>query len=351
VATWVDLLQEVDALDDEDKGPFLLGRLQEELARIAGLRAKARGDEKPRNVLFYASGWLQKPAAPGEMLSIMPEDINGLMATIHGMDWPAHLTLILHTPGGSPTAAQTLVSYLRSKFDDIEVIVPTYAMSAGSMISLAADRVVMGRQSQLGPIDPQIALPGRPTMSARGIVEQFGEARADIVGDSEGKGGEQRAAALWAPILGSLGPSLLTEARNALDYGEEMVADWLSAYMLRGQKAKAAAIAKHFNDASSHKNHGRRIDRDEARKAGVIVDDLEADQDLQEAALTAYHLVTIAFEKTPIVKLMISSHDRSWLKQWIQPGPQLQEPARKQQQSPRHQGRVTPKKKKGGGGK
>jgi len=53
-------------------------------------------------------------------------------------------------------AAQTIVDYLRSKFSTIEVLVPTYAMSAGTMIALGCDRVFMGRQSQLGPTDPQL---------------------------------------------------------------------------------------------------------------------------------------------------------------------------------------------------
>lgn len=57
------------------------------------------------------------------------------MATLHGMEWEKGLTLILHTPGGVTNAAESIVSYLHSKFSDIETIVPTIAMSAGTMIS------------------------------------------------------------------------------------------------------------------------------------------------------------------------------------------------------------------------
>ena len=56
------------------------------------------------------------------------------MAGIHGHDFNKGLLLILHTPGGSAEAAQTIVEYLRSKFDAIDVLIPTYAMSAGTMI-------------------------------------------------------------------------------------------------------------------------------------------------------------------------------------------------------------------------
>ena len=96
------------------------------------------------------------------------------------------------------------MAYLRSKFNDIEVIVPTYAMSAGTMISLAANRIVMGRQSQLGPIDPQFLM-GQRAQSARAVVDQFEEAKKEILEDAA-------AAGVWFPILQTFGPALLQEA-------------------------------------------------------------------------------------------------------------------------------------------
>jgi hypothetical protein len=84
--------------------------------------------------------------------------------------------------------------------------------------------------------------------------------------------------------------------------------------MFAGDQAKARAVAAHFNDASVHKSHGRRIDRDEARAQGLVIEDLEADQTLQEHVLTAYHVMTIAFEKSPSNKLITSQTGRSWIK-------------------------------------
>jgi hypothetical protein len=108
---------------------------------------------------------------------------------------------VLHTPGGDPNAAETIVSYLRSKFDYIEVIVPALAMSAGTMISLAADLIVLGRQSQLGPIDPQIPFGGR-YVSARAIVDQFEQAKLHILGNpAAGIPQNLDAGHVWAPIL------------------------------------------------------------------------------------------------------------------------------------------------------
>lgn len=123
------------------------------------------------------------------------------MSVLHGMDWDKPLTLILHTPGGITNAAETIVRYLRSKVSRIEVIVPAYAMSAGTMMSLASDLIVMGRQSQLGPTDPQMMMGGAP-VSARAVVDQFEAAKTEILANP----GTARA---WTPILQTVGPALL----------------------------------------------------------------------------------------------------------------------------------------------
>lgn len=307
--SWNDLLSELESQEsDSKKLAWLVGRQQQALQDIARLR----GD---RNVLSYASAFLQKNYVPSPWISLTHEEINGFMSTIYGMTWNKGLTLLLHTPGGGVNAAETVVSYLRTKFSDVEVVVPAYAMSAGTMISLSADRILLGRQSQLGPIDPQLPVGDNRFVSARAIVDQFEMAKKQVLANRE-------VALAWAPVLQSLGPALLQEALFALAYGEQMVARWLAQYMLkhsRNKQRRAKAVAKHFNDAAKHKSHGRRIDRDEARKKGLTVVDLEESQELQEAVLTAYHVQTLAFEKTQATKALVSHHGRQWIKNWPAP--------------------------------
>jgi len=164
--SWNDLISKLESQpNDQAKSKWLNSSFDKELQKIGTLR-------KDRNVIFYASAFLQKPQAPAILLQITHEEINGFMSVMNGMDWDKGLTLILHTPGGATNATETIVAYLRSKFNDIEVVIPTYAMSAGTMISLASDRVIMGRQSQMGPIDPQMLISGR-IVSATAIIEQF----------------------------------------------------------------------------------------------------------------------------------------------------------------------------------
>lgn len=307
--SWQGLLQQfAHQPDDDARGAWL----NAERDRMAGAISGHLGG---RNVVLYGSAFLQK-AAPNNTVAITGEDLNGLMTVIYGMDWSKGLTLILHTPGGDPTAAQTIVEYLRSKFPSLEAIVPAFAMSAGTMISLAADKIYMGRPSQLGPIDPQFTMNGRP-VSARGVVEQFKRAESETLADP-------RAAHVWAPITQSLGPALLQDAQNALDYSEDIVADWLARYMFSGEAdpvAKGRQVAHHFNDASTHKSHGRRIDHAEAAAQGLNIALLEDDQDLQEAVLSLYHLMTITFEHSPTTKMIAGSNGQVWMKNLPVAGP------------------------------
>jgi len=307
------------------------------LATIGRLR-----DEQ--NVILYGSAFLQKPQAPPPLISITHEDLDGLMAAVHGTNPSKGLVLVLHTPGGVTNAAETFVAYLRSKFNHIEVVVPTLAMSAGTMISLAADSIVMGRQSQLGPIDPQLPVGGR-AISARTVVDQFERARQEIVGNpSKQVAGDLLMAHVWAPVLASIGPALLQEAQNALDYSERMVAGWLADYMFHDDPeagTKGQTVARYFNDAAEHKSHGRRIDLQEVQMQGVRASALEDEQPFQDAVLTLYHLMSITFQHSPVTKLIESTSGGRRLKNWVTPDlmggqpPPLSPPARQGTNPPR----------------
>lgn len=67
--------------------------------------------------------------------------------------------LILHTLGGDPYSAAKIVNLIRSKCKKLTVIVPYWAMSAGTLIALGADEIVMYETGQLGPLDMQVQHP------------------------------------------------------------------------------------------------------------------------------------------------------------------------------------------------
>ena len=134
-----------------------------------------------RDVILYASGWLQKPEVAPSLTSIVDEDIHALMEVTAGLRGPA-VDLILHSPGGSPEAAEAMVGYLRSRFVHVRVIVPQLAMSAATMVACAADEIVMGKHSFLGPTDPQLLLAtplGIRLVPAQSVLDQFEKAQRE----------------------------------------------------------------------------------------------------------------------------------------------------------------------------
>ena len=92
------------------------------------------------------------------------------------------LELLLHTPGGNVDAAEKLVRMIRRKVDDAEfhIVVPEFAKSAGTLMVLGADQVVMSDTSELGPIDPQIRLPNSNGHITRQAVQNYLDAYEEI---------------------------------------------------------------------------------------------------------------------------------------------------------------------------
>lgn len=66
------------------------------------------------------------------------------------------IDVILHTPGGLVLAASQIARALVEHKGEVTVFVPHYAMSGGTLIALAADKIVMDPNAVLGPVDPQL---------------------------------------------------------------------------------------------------------------------------------------------------------------------------------------------------
>jgi ClpP class serine protease len=98
------------------------------------------------------------------------------------------IDIVLHTPGGLVLAAEQIASALKRHKGDVTVFVPHYAMSGGTLIALAADRIVMDENAVLGPVDPQLGGPqgAYPAASIVAALEQPNPNRDDqtlITGD------------------------------------------------------------------------------------------------------------------------------------------------------------------------
>ena len=271
-------------------------------------------DRSGRNVILYASGWLQKPEVPPARVSIADDDVQGLMEAMDELDGDS-LDLIVHSPGGSPETAEAIVGYVRSRFARLRVIVPHLAMSAATMIACAADEIVLGDHSSLGPIDPQFVLPtalGVRAVPAQSILEQVEQA----IQDSE----NPAKIPAWIPMLDQYGPDLLVQCKAAVNMSKGLVETWLRDYMFKGEEngsRKAKSISAWLADHGNFGSHSRHISRSELRRKGLFVARLEDDHELRKSALSAYHATTHAFSGTPVVKIIENHKGEAFIQSYI----------------------------------
>jgi ClpP class serine protease len=80
------------------------------------------------------------------------------------------IDFIIHTPGGLVLAAEQIARALNKHPAKVTVFIPHYAMSGGTLISLAADEIVMDENAVLGPLDPQIG--NCPAVSLLKLLER-----------------------------------------------------------------------------------------------------------------------------------------------------------------------------------
>jgi ClpP class serine protease len=258
-----------------------------------------------RNVIAYYSGWLSKPGLA--QLEINDEDKNGFMMAVHGLDRKLGLDLILHTPGGGVGSTQSIVNYLRKMFGtNIRAIVPQIAMSAGTMLACSCKEIMMGKHSNLGPIDPHLR--GVP---AWGIVKEFKRALREVKANPS-------TAMIWQQIISQYRPAFLSQCENAIQWSRTFVEEQLEACMFAGNadaKKKAKTIARALSDYSENKSHERHIHAEECKEIGLVVSEIETDPALQDLILSVHHCYTHTLMNTPAFKIIENHKGAAIIKQ------------------------------------
>jgi len=108
-------------------------------------------------LLVYVTG-----DRPGFETQIHPEILDYFIDHLDRIGKPKKISLLLYTRGGNTLGAWSLVNLIRQFCDEFEVIIPAKAQSAGTLISLGANTIVMTKQATLGPIDPSLNSPLNP---------------------------------------------------------------------------------------------------------------------------------------------------------------------------------------------
>lgn len=88
------------------------------------------------------------------------EDADMLEGLLQKCDLSNGFYLLLSSPGGDGLAAERIINICRSysATGEYGVIVPGKAKSAATMVCLGSSEILMGKTSELGPVDPQIVL-------------------------------------------------------------------------------------------------------------------------------------------------------------------------------------------------
>ena len=289
MANWTDILQEINR--ETETRQRAVGTVLDDVRRR---HVKSLHDYTDRNIIAYYSAFLSKPRAPG--VSVEDDDKNAFMNCIHGLDRNKGLDLILHTPGGDIAATESLVYYLRQMFgSDVRAIIPQLAMSAGTMIACSCKEIILGKQSNIGPIDPQIN--GIP---ADVVVLEFERAYTEIKDDSA-------KAHVWAPILNRYPPSFVMQCENAVEWAKGFVTKVLAENMFADEvdpESKAGEVATKLSSSTLNKNHSKHLHFEECQGYGLKVVRLEDDQDLQERVLAVHHAYMHTTTNTAAIKIV-----------------------------------------------
>jgi hypothetical protein len=301
--TWGQILGEVNSLIPKYQGnTFNI---------IRNKYVKALSDSTGRDTIVYLSRWASGDAPP-MAVSITDEDIHAFMEAIAGLK-NDKLDLILHTGGGSAETTDAIVSYLRQKFNHIRVIIPQAAMSAGTMLACAADEIIMGRQSSIGPIDPQFILQtavGIQSIPAHAIIKQFMMAQDDCAKNPKNLNS-------WMPMLSQYGPALLVRCQDQIEFGRQLVEKWLYSYMFKGENHELSKKIAHFlSHHDNFKTHGKHINMDDAQNLGLKIIRLEDNQEFQDRVLSAFHASMIPFGMTNTAKVIANQNGNCFLKQF-----------------------------------
>ena len=277
---------------------------KEQLTRISEIRARA--------VFVYAADFVSPVKAPkGVPVALDASDILPVIDQIDNLTGDS-IDVILETPGGNGTVADDIVHILREKFKSVAFIVPGQAKSAGTIMVMSGDEILMNARSAVGPIDAQITFEGKQ-FSADALIKGIKQ----IADESDEAKALNRA---YIPILQRLSPGDLQNAKNALDFARFLVRDWLCEYKFKDwsthrtnepgspvtedqKRARAETVANALCDHSRWLSHGKSIRLKDLRGLGLEITDFAEQPELADAIARYQALLRMTFDASPIYKI------------------------------------------------
>ena len=221
------------------------------------------------------------------------DDVLFLVDLLHNIKPGEDLDLLLHTGGGDIDSAEKLINIVKMRVGKgrLRVIVPDFAKSAGTLMALGADMIVMSDTSELGPIDPQITLRdahGNPLRySVQAYLDAY-DAHAAKLRQTPGDAPSQI-------MLSKLDPATIKLCRAACDRALKFAEQQLQFGMFRsGEPGNFTKIAADLMDTKKWLSHGQMIGVADAQQMGLRVECLDISSEEWQGYWRLYCLQRLA---------------------------------------------------------
>lgn len=272
-----------------------------ERKRLLSEISKIRGN---RDILVMASDLTKNVNNSIEYSDILP--FQDQLSNLHGTE----IDIILETPGGFAEVVEDLVRLVRSKYEKVGVIIPGYSKSAGTIFAMAADEILMGKMSALGPIDAQIASNGK-RYSADAFLDGLEKIKKEVISI-----GKLNPALI--PILQNISPGEIQHCENAQNFSKTLVKQWLATFKFKywenhsttgvhvsqeDKEKRAEEIASKLCKHSDWLTHGRSIKIEDFQKMKLKITDYSEKPELDDVITRYYTLLRMTFETTNIYKI------------------------------------------------
>src|SRR3972149_2969818 len=225
--------------------------------------------------------------------------------------------MYIETPGGSGETAEEIVKFLRNNFDTVSFVVSGEAKSAGTIIVLSGDEILMTETGSLGPIDAQMKI-GRSVISAYDYIEWVEEKRKE----AEEQG---RLNPFDATMVAQITPGELGSVFHALKFAEDLVVEWLINYKFKKwsvtesrkipvteemKRKRAEEIAKELTNHSKWRSHGRSIKIDDLEEIGLKITRIDDNPKLTEIVYRIQTVCRLLFDTTTSFKIFATQDNK-----------------------------------------
>ncbi len=229
------------------------------------------------------------------LLGTLDRDVKDIFVSrVHDLPDQKPIALIIDSPGGDARRAYQIAILLQKRCGTFTAIIPRYAKSAATLLSLGANRIILGKYAELGPLDTQIMdLEREERRSALDEVQSLERLQAFALEAVDqamfllvGRMGKTTTTLLphvltyithmMRPLLEKIDTVHYTQSSRILKVAEEYATRLLERTGF--PKAKAETIARTL--VESYPEHGFVIDPIEAQNIGLKIE--EPDEKLSE---------------------------------------------------------------------